>query len=342
MYLGVQVAGRHHLWRQRFPEGQPEQLTFGSSDEFGIAMAPDGKSLITSIVTSQNTVWIHDTQGDHALSTEGYADPEVPLFSRDGKRLYYLMRRDSPASPAELWRADLPSGKSEVMVPGVSMDAFDISPDEKRVVFFDKSSGRQSELSIAALDRSSTARQIGAGGDTPHFGRDGEVFFRMPEGRDLYIGVTEGDGTARRKALPFRILALGNLSPDGRSIVAVAEVPNVTPPPTLLVPLDGSPAIRICDGLCTPVWSPDGRYLYLQIADASGQNLNARTAVIPLAPGKALPRLTPELVQDPAGWAKMPGVKVLNWVDIAPGPNPSVYAYIKTSTQANLYRIPLQ
>jgi serine/threonine protein kinase len=341
MYLGVQVAGRYHLWRQRFPDGQPEQLTFGPSDEFGIAMAPDGKSLITSIATSQNAVWFHDTQGDRALSTEGYADSAVPLFSRDGQRLYYLMRRNSPASPAELWRADLTSRKSEVMVPGVSMDEFDISPDEKQVVFFDEPSDRQSELWIASLDRSSPPRRIGTSGDTPHFGRDGKVFFRMSEGRDLYIGVTEGDGTARRKALPFRIIDLGNSSPDGCCIVADAELPNLTVPPTLLLPLDGSPAIRICETLCAPVWSQDGRYLYLQIADVSGQNLNARTAVIPLGPGKVLPRLTPELVHDPAGWAKIPGVKVLDGVNIAPGPNPSVYAYIKSSNQANLYRIPL-
>ena len=59
--MTVQVAGRNHLWRQRFPDGKPEQITFGSTEEAGIAMAPDGRSLITSIFTRQNAVWIHDS-----------------------------------------------------------------------------------------------------------------------------------------------------------------------------------------------------------------------------------------------------------------------------------------
>ena len=38
-----------HIWRQRFPDGKPEQFTFGPTSQEGIAMAPDGKSLITSV-----------------------------------------------------------------------------------------------------------------------------------------------------------------------------------------------------------------------------------------------------------------------------------------------------
>ena len=29
MYFGARVAGSAHLWRQRFPDGTPEQITFG-------------------------------------------------------------------------------------------------------------------------------------------------------------------------------------------------------------------------------------------------------------------------------------------------------------------------
>ena len=44
-----------HLWRQRVPDGEPEQLTFGPTSQEGIAMAPDGKSLITSVGTQDHT-----------------------------------------------------------------------------------------------------------------------------------------------------------------------------------------------------------------------------------------------------------------------------------------------
>ena len=83
------------------------------SEEEGIAMTPDGSSLITSIGTHESAVWIHDSRGDRPLSSEGHVAPmPVPpfssiRFSSDSKELFYLIRPDSPASPSELWRADL-------------------------------------------------------------------------------------------------------------------------------------------------------------------------------------------------------------------------------------------
>src|SRR4051794_9162343 len=38
MYFGVKVQGKHHLWRQRFMNGKPEQLTFGPTEEDGVAV----------------------------------------------------------------------------------------------------------------------------------------------------------------------------------------------------------------------------------------------------------------------------------------------------------------
>jgi hypothetical protein len=40
-------------------------------------------------------------------------------------------------------------------------------------------------------------------------------------------------------------------------------------------------------------------------------------------------------------WANVPGVTIVEHDRIAPGPNPSTYAYIKPSVHANLFRIPL-
>ena len=105
MYFGVGMEGKRHLWRQRFPDGQPEQITSGPEEEEGVAVAPDGRSLITSIFMRQSSVWMHDSTGDRAVSSEGYAvssdESSTPFsFSADGRRLYYLLRRDSSASPA--------------------------------------------------------------------------------------------------------------------------------------------------------------------------------------------------------------------------------------------------
>jgi eukaryotic-like serine/threonine-protein kinase len=343
MYFGVQVAGRRHLWRERFPDGQPMQITFGSNEESGVAMAPDGRSLITSISTRQNAVWIHDSEGDRALSTEGYAEGVSPTFSRDGERLYYLLRRDSLESPPELVRADLASGKSEVVLPGVSISSYDISSDEKEVVFSTEPPGQPSQIWIAPLDRSAPPSRIAANGENlPHFGPQKEIVFRLTDGQANYVGAMARDGTSRRKALPGRILNFDNFSPDRRFIAVGAVVPNATLPLTLILPLDGSAAIPICNNLCEPTWSQEGRYLYLEIPDKSGQNSNARTAVVPIPPGQSLPLIPPAAVDDPAEWANVPGAKMIERRGIAPGLDPSTYAYIKASVHANLFRIPLR
>jgi hypothetical protein len=68
-------------------------------------------------------------------------------FSSDGKFLFYLMRHDSPASPSELWRRDLESGKSEAVLRGMSMVEYDISNDGKEVVFSTQPPGNRSSAS---------------------------------------------------------------------------------------------------------------------------------------------------------------------------------------------------
>jgi Tol biopolymer transport system component len=341
MYFGVQVLGRRHLWRQRFPDGQPEQVTFGSTEEDGIAMAPDGRSLITSIFTQQNVVWIHDSRGDRALSTEGYADFTPPVFSSDGKRLYYLLRPDSPESPAELWRADLASGKSEVVLPGISIHEYDISPNEKDVVYSTDPPGQPSQIWIALLDRSAPPRMVAANGESvPHFGPNNEILFRLTDGKAYYLAAMSRDGSGRRKVSPDQVIDMNGMSPDRRLISLVVANPP-SGPHGAVYSLDGGPAQQICDVPCTPIWSPDGRYFYLEITPASRENPVGMTAAIPIPPGKTLPPLPPAAVHHPEEWAKVPGVKIVEHDNVAPGPDPSTYAYVKPSVHANLFRIPL-
>ena len=64
MYFGAAVNGVAHLWRQRFPDGPVEPLTSGSAtQELGLAMAADGRSLITSVGQPQRSLWVHDSSG---------------------------------------------------------------------------------------------------------------------------------------------------------------------------------------------------------------------------------------------------------------------------------------
>src|SRR5260370_7562446 len=106
-------------------------------------MSPDGKSLITAVGTQDSTVWFHDKDGDHQVSSEGNAI--APSFSADGNSLYYLMT-SGQSSDYELWVKHLRDGKVERLLPGYSMasgsmlqfssrQSYSISRDEKQIAF---------------------------------------------------------------------------------------------------------------------------------------------------------------------------------------------------------------
>ena len=101
MYFGAIVEGSSHLWRQKFPDGAPEQITFGPLEEEGIAVAPDGRSLVTSVGTRRSAIWIHDAAGERAISSEGYA--AAPRLSRDGTRVFFLSVQGLGLSRAAGW-----------------------------------------------------------------------------------------------------------------------------------------------------------------------------------------------------------------------------------------------
>ena len=90
MYFSADTGNGYHIWRQRFPDGTPEQITFGVTQEEGIEFAPDGRSFVTSIGSRQSAVWVHDSRGDRQITSEGYGF--LPAISSDGAKLYYLVR----------------------------------------------------------------------------------------------------------------------------------------------------------------------------------------------------------------------------------------------------------
>ena len=107
-----------HVWRQRFPDGEPEQVTAGgTTEEEGLAVAGDGRSLITSVGQQKRGVWIHDASGERQISLEGYA--YWPLFSANGRTLCFRVTRSvaTGQTPSELWMSDLESGRIERLLP---------------------------------------------------------------------------------------------------------------------------------------------------------------------------------------------------------------------------------
>ena len=125
MYFTADTGEGFHVWRQRFPDGKPEQVTAGgTTEEIGLAVAADGRSLITSVGQQKRGVWIHDASGERQVSLEGYAF--WPLFSANGRTLCFRVTR-SPATgqtPSELWMTDLDSGRVERLLPGMMITQY--------------------------------------------------------------------------------------------------------------------------------------------------------------------------------------------------------------------------
>lgn len=348
MYFGVEVRGHNHLWRQRFPNGEPAQITFGPTEEGGVAVAPDGRSLITSIGLRESAVWIHDARGERPLSSEGYVAPmrvfpfSSARFSPDGKLLFYLLRRDSPASPSELWRTDLASGKSEAVLSGVSILDYDLSSDGSEAVFSTQPDGKPSQLWIAPLDLSSPPKLIGSTGEVwPQFGPDGLVLFQITDGEANYLTRMRRDGSERSRVVPYPTGNIQGMSPDRRWIVLGIRAQDGSNGATMALPVGGGAPRRICVASCPVAWAPDGRFFY--VGAAPGSRLSpGKTLAIPLAPGEMFPELPASGIRVPDDVAAFPGARVLDGWQISPGPDPSVFAYVKTTVHRNLFRIPLR
>ena len=344
MYFVVTIDSQSHVWRQQYPDGRPEQITVGPSEEAGLAVEPDGRSLITSIGQHQSAIWFHDATGERSLSSEGevMADISPPTFGADGTTLYYLLRHRGDAYPT-LWRLMLGTGKSEALFPGSSMGSYDVSPDGKQVVYTNVGSDGETHLWLAPIDRSSAARQIGPPGVTnPHFGSRGEILFRFSEGNVNYFEQINQDGSGRSKVIPNPILEVLNVSPQRKWLTAVvaSSQENGAVPLLLAIPLDGGPARRLCAGYCVPVWSPNSKFLFIPV-ESSPQSTTGRSLALPIGPGETLPVLPAGGIPSSAGPGVVHGAQSIDRDELIPGNDPQHYAYVNTTVHRNLYRISL-
>ena len=129
MYFSANTGNGYHIWSQKFPDGPPEQVTFGATEEEGIAFAPDGRSFLTSVGTKQTTLWVHDSRGERQITSEGYAS--LPQFSSDGKKLYYLQRSQANRRfvSGELWEVNLEAGTRARVLPNFLMEHYTVASE---------------------------------------------------------------------------------------------------------------------------------------------------------------------------------------------------------------------
>jgi eukaryotic-like serine/threonine-protein kinase len=323
-----------HIWRQRFPGGTPERVTSGPTEQAGIAMAPDGKSLITAVGTKDSTVWFHDKDGDHQISSEGSA--ENPSFSPDGTILYFLMTR-AGAQGEELWSKNLSGGNPERLLPGYVMEAYSVSHDGKLIAFSQIDESGHSRIWLAPANHRSSPVRLSSSTveDSPFFLPDGDIVYRAIEGGANFLYRMKSDGTGRSKILSEHILDLGGVSPDGRWVFL--GVPNSDPENPVVVEavaLDGSKTVPLCLGMCQPVWDTTGKFIYIFFS-----KISENAFALPLSPNTGLPTLPlhgiARLGDVPKGAVRIPQ-------QVESAVSSSLYAFTRMNTHRNLYRIPLQ
>lgn len=353
VYLSIALNGTSHIWRQQFPDGEPEQFTSGPTIEDGVEMAADGKSLITSVGTRDTTLWLHDGNGDHQISSEG--DATAPSFSADGKQIYYLVARGR-SSAEELWRQDIASGRAEKILPGYSIAKYSVSRDGKHVAFSMKDDSGKSSIWVAPVDRRSSPAKISPTPDEdfPFFLPDGDVIFRVAAGTSNFLYRSKSDGTNRRKVSDQSIFDFLTVSPDGRWAVVDIAGDEEHGTRAAALPVEGGPPVTICLEFCVLGWDLSGKMMYGSFYVPHTTGAAAPGAheeyVLTVQASTGLPKLPPAGIENPAD---APGAKRVKMGPIDPTlvlangssdvvvANPSLYAYVEQTTRRNLYRIPL-
>jgi Tol biopolymer transport system component len=299
---------------------------------------------------SQSAVWLHESSSERQISVEGYT--YKPKFSPDGRSLYYLKKALPGSGPTELWKADLHTGRREILLPGIAIQAnplpaYDISPDGLQIVATGLDNRGKPRLWVVDTDRSSPPRQIpGIEGDLPFFGAHGEIFFHFHASglASAYVSRVNPNGTGLRKITDEPITLLKGISPDRRWLMGTrfrgdkADV--------VAFPVDGGTPIPVLSPGAAPgdspvEWSYDGRLLFIMLQSSVGSVPSGRTYVVPLRSGKNFPPIPPGGFQSDDEIAKLPGVRTVDSIDVAPGPTPEIYAFTRQTVQRNLYRIPL-
>jgi eukaryotic-like serine/threonine-protein kinase len=336
IYLSAQKGDRSQIWRQGFPDGEPELVTSGPTSQEGIEMAADGKSFITSVGSRDSTVWIHDKDGDHQIS-EGNA--VAPSFSSDGNRLYYLMANGQTPG-YELWVKDLIGEKIEKVLPGYSMEGYSLSRDGKEVAFAVSDPSGHSSLWVAATDHRSSPRRISLAGteteDSPFFLPNGDLIFRAIESGSNFLYRMKADGSGRQKISSQRIFDAKAVSPDGRWVIASTPVAGEehTAEATAFA-VDGGATVPLCPGYCFMTWNTAGTVMFLYFPA-----LFKGTYPVAVKHDTGLPTLPPSGFGELADLAHAKTAVVIpRHVDSIV--SSSLYAYTQQNARRNLYRIPL-
>ena len=354
MYLNTNSGHSFHIWRQRFPDGKIEQITSGPTEEEGIALDPEGKSIVTAVGIQRSSVWLHNEKGDRPLTSEATASladmRSGSPFSHDGQKLYYIVRRSpgreirSDRAVGELWEIDLRSGASQAALPGIPLANFSLSPDGRDIAFGVLGDNGTQSIWVAPLDRSSAPSLLQSSGELPRFTQEFIYYVkRTPAG--FFVYRVHPDGSSDERVWHEKIISAA-ISPDGRFLAVTVPIENGAGAlergewKLEIVDWARKRVQPVCNG-CIAFWSDDGKS-FLATAGFGTDNRTIPTYVIPVSADNGIPELPSQGLADISEFAKLKNVRTIPQSSIGIGRTRDTYVFVKETVQRNLYRIPLR
>ena len=352
MYFTSNAGGSFHVWRQLFPAGKPEQVTFPPDEQEGTTPTQDGRFLVTSQGHEQAAIWLHDQQGERQLTSEGFA--MLPTRPAAGDLVYYLMRAGPQKTfvSGELWSVSLANGEKRRVLPGVIMTGYSITPDARRVVYTSYGASGGDGVCVADLAQEGrlVTRQLTHGGEDRAFAVGDHEIIYTTAGDVAYVYRMKEDGSGSTR-IAGPVLYMLNASPDGRWVAAtVPTAAKVDGGKLLIFPTDGGAPYTACESCAigfgplraqSPViqWSSDNKTVALGLRIFRPQA--QRTALLPYDSHRALESLWPKGLETETAVLDNPGVQVVNEPNAFAVPGTGSYLLFRLTTQANLWKIPL-
>jgi serine/threonine protein kinase/Tol biopolymer transport system component len=231
---------------------------------------PDGRYFVFEAVREGTAnVWalresgglFRSTRHEPVQLTTGLMNVGDPVPSRDGKKLFV----EGWQPRAELVRYDAKSGQFAPYLSGISAMGLDFSHDGEWVAYNDYADGTMWRSKVDGTQKLQlTFPPMQA--NLPRWSPDGRqiAFFGHPPGEPWQIYVVPAAG-----GIPELIYRRGtnladpNWSPDGKSLVFGADVLSNQGSAVYVLDMKTRNASKLpgSDGLFSPRWSPNGRYV---------------------------------------------------------------------------------
>jgi DNA-binding winged helix-turn-helix (wHTH) protein/Tol biopolymer transport system component len=348
MYFSSNAGGAFHIWRQQYPDGMPEQITFGPTEQEGTAITADGKYLITSMGLQQSSLWLVDAAGERRLTDESYVTQ--PAMSPADSRMFYLVRTQASRAQTsgELWSVDVNTGNRQRVLPGVLIANYSLSHDGRTVVFSSSGNEAGDGIWIADVERRTPPRRLVRGIELrAFFGAPGEIVYI---GEDSHLYRMKEDGTGVAMISPDPVAYLSTVSPDGRwAVVIRPQNPNGVGTTSLaFMSLRGETSFEVCNDDCSVgprsflivppfSWNTEGTRMFVNLTHF-GQG-TTRTVVLPYKSDVSPAALWPKGLRLEKEVMANPGAKVINASNTFPASDAAAYLSWRGATQSNLYRV---